>query len=136
MHDLLTHDNFLLYCAQHYDNPQCVNTSEFIEDVNRIKYIKKLITRYCLTGELKDHLILNHITVLYNVFGAVHTPRILYLKMCDDFKYIKPFLVLLSICPDKLYNINNQKMIDLDQIEMDPEIVRVLRKISTANEEN
>jgi len=129
MHDQLTNETFLLYCAKHYNNPQCAETSEFFEDLNRIKYIKKLITRYRLTNELKERLILNHIIILNNVFGPHVTPRILYFKLASDFKYVKPFLVLLMICPDKLYNINNQQVIEMDLIEMDQGIVDALRNI-------
>ena len=66
--DKLTDHNFLLFCAQHYDNSRYISTEEFVEDLNRIKYIKKLITRYVENGDLKERLILNHIIVLYNVF--------------------------------------------------------------------
>ena len=66
MNENLTEKNFLLFCASHYDNPQYYNTEDFMEDLNRIKYIKKLITRYVEKGELKERLILNHIIVLNN----------------------------------------------------------------------
>ena len=80
MHDKLTDDNFLIYCAKHYDNPQCHSTEEFIEDLKRIKYIKKLITKYIESDELRERLIMNHLIVLNNVFGAEHLSKILYLK--------------------------------------------------------
>ena len=70
MNDLLNDDNFLLYCASKYDNIKYASTEEFFEDLNRIKYIKKLVTRYTEYGELKERLILNHIIVLNNCFGA------------------------------------------------------------------
>ena len=66
MVDKLTNDNFLLYTASHYINAQYSSTEDFIEDLNRIKYIKKLITRYIEGGELKERLILNHIIILNN----------------------------------------------------------------------
>lgn len=43
--EYLTKKNFLLYCAQQYDNPHCTGIDEFHEDLKRIKYIKKLFTR-------------------------------------------------------------------------------------------
>ena len=129
MHDKLTDENFLIYCAKYYDNPQCHSTEEFIEDLKRIKYIKKLITKYEDSGELKDRLIMNHLIVLYNVFGAVHLPRILYLKMNKKFKYIKPFLLCLNILPNKIYNVGSELIIDLDIIPMDDLIVFKLRTI-------
>ena len=126
----LTDENFLIYCAKHYDNPQCHSTEEFLEDIKRIKYIKKLITRYVESGDLKERLILNHIIILYNVFGAEHLSRILYLKMKQQFKYIKPFLVLLNIMPERLLNIKEEKIIDTDMIPMEESIIKKLRLLS------
>jgi len=126
----LTDENFLIYCAKHYDNPQCHSTEEFMEDLKRIKYIKKLITRYVENGDLKERLILNHIIVLSNVFGAEHLSRILYLKMKSQFKYIKPFLVLLNIMPERLLNIKEERIIDTTMIPMDETIIKQLRVLS------
>jgi hypothetical protein len=126
----LTNENFLIYCAKNYDNPQCHSTEEFLEDLKRIKYIKKLITRYVESGDLKERLILNHIIILYNVFGAEHLPRILYLKMRKQFHYLKPFLVMMNIMPNKIVNVNDEKLIDLDLIGLDPTIVEALRVIN------
>ena len=125
----LTHKNYFLYCAKHYDNPQCVDIEEFKEDLNRIKYIKKLITRYEQKNELREQLILNHILTLYNVFGPQHLPRILYLKMKVQIKYITPFLILLNCMPDNLYNIDDEKIIHTDTWPIDSNIVNKLRKI-------
>jgi hypothetical protein len=68
-----------------------------LEDIKRIKYIKKLVKRYVENGDLKERLILNHLTILYNVFGAEHLCRILYLKMKIQYSFIKPFLIMLNI---------------------------------------
>jgi hypothetical protein len=123
-------ENFLLYAARYYDSSQCHDTDEFYEDLNRFKYIKKLITRYVETGELKERLILNHLIVLNNVFGPEHVSRMIYIKMHDQMKYIKPFLVLLNIMPDKISGITkNKRTIMTDEIPMDVNIVNVLRKI-------
>ena len=82
--------------------------------------------------DLKERLILNHLIVLYNVFGAEHLPRILYLKMKSQFEYLKPFLLLLDVLPDRLYNIRDEKIIDIDMIPMDQKIVAELRNIKNA----
>jgi len=129
MSEKLTDENFLIYAAKHYDNPQCHSTDEFIEDLKRIKYIKKLLTRYAENGELKDRLILNHLIVLNNLFGPEQLCRILYLKMKNQFSYVKPFLVLLNVLPEKLYNIKNETFIDTNMILMDEQIIKVLRKL-------
>lgn len=129
--DKLDHTNFILYCAKHYDNPHCEGTNEFYQDLQRIKYIKKLLTRYQQTGDLKERLIINHLIVLNNLFGATALPRILFLKIDEDhYKYLKPFLVLLNINPPIVYNIGKQgKNIITDMIPLDPEIIEALRKI-------
>lgn len=129
MNDLLNDKNFLIYCASHYDNARYVSTEDFLEDLNRIKYIKKLITRYVEYGELKERLILNHIIILNNCFGAEVCCKILYFKLKPQMKYIKPFLVLLNILPERLLNVGNEKIVDTDLIEMDEEIIAKLRKV-------
>ena len=66
--DELNESNYLLFAIKFYDNPQSVTREDFEDDLKRIKYIKRLLKRYKKDGELKTHLILNHLTVLFNVF--------------------------------------------------------------------
>jgi hypothetical protein len=126
--DLLTDDNFLLFCAKYYDNPH-YDTEEFFDDVKRIKYVKKLITRYVEKGDLKERLILNHIIILNNCFGPEILCKILYLKLKDYMKYVKPFLIFLNLLTPKLYNIEKERLIYTDMIPMDTEIIARLRKV-------
>ena len=74
----LDDSNFLLYAASNYDNPQCYDTDEFYDDLKRFKYLKRLFNRYKETGELKERLILNHLIVIYNVFGPMPATRLLF----------------------------------------------------------
>lgn len=130
MLEKLDETNFLLYCAKYYDNPECFDTEEFYEDLNRIKYIKRLFNKYIESGELKDRLILNHILVLCNVFGPIHAPRILFFKLKNFHSYLKPFLEYIGYMPKK---INNICVIPIDietkSIVPDPGIVEALKKI-------
>lgn len=127
--DTLTENNFLLFCAKNYDNSRYISTEEFAEDLNRIKYIKKLVTRYIENGDLKERLILNHIIVLNNCFGPQALCKILYLKLKPQMRYIKPFLILLNVLPDKIYNVGEESVIETDLIEMDNLIVDKLRNL-------
>ena len=129
MNEKLTDKNFLLYCAAHYDNAKYVSTEDFYEDLNRLKYIKKLITRYVEYGDLKERLILNHIIILNNCFGPEALCKILYLKMKPQMKYLKRFLILLNIMPEKIFHVNDEDIIDTNLIEMDPVIVAKLREV-------
>jgi hypothetical protein len=131
MHDeKLDETNFLLYAAKYYDNPHCYDTLEFYDDLNRFKYIKRLFNRYEETGELKERLIINHLTVLYNIFGAEAATRLLFLKLRGHYHFLKPFLVLMGYMPDVVRNVGIEgKNIINSDITMDEKIVEILRSI-------
>jgi hypothetical protein len=129
MQSLLKDDNFLLIAAALYDNPQCTTDEEFYDDLARMKYLKKLLTRFEETGELKERLILNHLVVLNNVFGPTHLPRMLYLKMEKQFGMVKPFLEYLSIMPKYIDNVRTERRVCSDAIQSDGRIADVLKAI-------
>lgn len=129
LHDNLNKRNFLIYAARNYDNPTCHSTDEFMEDLRRIKYLKKLITRYISTGELKERLILNHVIILSNVFKPEPLCRLLWLRLGTQFKYLKPFLIKIGVLTDFILNVDEDKKIETDNIPMDWTIVETLRKI-------
>ena len=81
LYEPLSDDNFLLYAIKSYDNPSCISIEEFYDDLNRIKYIKRLFNKYDLKKSLKDRLLLNHILILNNVFGVEACSRILFFKI-------------------------------------------------------
>jgi hypothetical protein len=118
--DELTSKNFKLFAAQHYNNPECTDVEEFKQDMSRFKYLKRLLTRYEEHGELQERLILNHIIVLYNVFGIQACNRMIWYKIEQrQYPYIKPFLVYLHYLPE------DEKV----EVVMDPNIVEVLREL-------
>jgi hypothetical protein len=126
----LDETNFLLYAAKNYDNPSCFDTLEFYEDLMRFKYLKRLFSRYEETGELKERLILNHIIIIYNLFGSDAATRMLFFKLKEYYSILKPFLIFINQCPDKVYNIGiDGKTINTNDIEMDLVIINQLRKI-------
>jgi hypothetical protein len=122
--------NFVLYAAKYYDNPQCSDTAEFYDDLNRFKYLKRLFNRYEADGDLKERLILNHIIVLYNVFGQPAATRMLFFKLEGQWHLLKPFLIMLGYMPDQVIGIgtDNKTIIGSD-IPMNMYIVNVLRNI-------
>ncbi len=79
----ITKDTWLLYAQQNYDNPTFTKEQEFLDDLKRFKYLKRLFRRYTLTGEIKVRLIVNHIVVLQNVFG-VEAACVLLLYKIDE----------------------------------------------------
>ena len=128
MFDDLTEDNFLLYAIKAFDSPSCV-MSEFEEELNRIQYIKRLFTKYYNGSELKDRLIINHLMVLYNVFGVEAATRILFYKLEEkDYSVLKTFLVFLNFMPGIVRGIRGKDIIASD-ISLDVGTIRCLRKI-------
>ena len=98
--DELNESNYLLFAIKFYDNPQAVTKDDFEDDLKRIKYIKRLLKRYKNNGELKVHLILNHLTVLFNVFNEAAIPLLFYNLEDDLWPCIKSFLIFLDRVPD------------------------------------
>jgi hypothetical protein len=128
--DKLDESNALLYAAKCYDNPQCFDTLEFYEDLNRLKYVKRLLNKYEESGDLKERLILNHVTVLNNVFGTVGATRLLLLKCKNQYPLIVPFLLFLNMMPDTVTGIGLENTtVRLSDIHMDQQIVKALRNL-------
>ena len=92
----LNESNYMLFAIKFYDNPQVVTKEDFEDDLKRIKYIKRLLKRYKNTGELRVHLILNHLTVLFNVFDEAAVPLLFYNLEEDLWSYLKSFLIFLN----------------------------------------
>ena len=128
MFDDLNEDNFLLYAVKAYTSPHCI-MSEFEGDLKRTKYLKRLFRRYKLSKALKERLILNHIILLYNVFGAEPATRILLYRVDEsDFDVLKTFLIYLNYMPEKVKGINGKDIISSD-ILLDMHVADILRNL-------
>jgi len=124
----LTDENISLYAAKCYDKPNCID-SEFDEDYKRIRYIKRLLHRYRISGVLKERLILNHIIVAQNVFGIEASTRIMFCKIDPrDYGALKTFLSYTSAMPNTVYGINGRDII-AKEISLDEKIAEILEKI-------
>lgn len=125
MQENLNESNFLVYAMHHYDNPQCHSLTEFEEDLKKFLYLKKLLSRYRKDGELRERLILNHIIVLYNVFGDSATNMLFYKVDRDCWDSLVTFLVYLERMPEEI----SVYSIKLSNIKLDEKIISALRKI-------
>tara|TARA_R110002096_G_scaffold413835_1_gene614766 strand:- start:332 stop:700 length:369 start_codon:yes stop_codon:yes gene_type:complete len=118
--DTLTSRNFELFASQHYNNPECCDIEEFREDLTRFKYLKRLLRRYEQYGDLQERLILNHIIVLYNVFGIDAANRMMWFKVePEHYSAIKTFLIFLN------YLHEDAKV----EIPLDQNVLNKLRKL-------
>lgn len=106
----LTPDNWYMFAIKNYDNPLSVTYDDFEEDLQKFKYIKRLLRRYATAGDLKHHLILNHIITLYNVFGDAATLLLFYKIESRYWPILKAFMVFLNRLPENVdtQDIDNQ----------------------------
>lgn len=97
MFNELNDENFELYAAKYYSNPACLGVEDFKEDLQRFKYINRLLRKYEKTGIISERLILNHIITIYNVFEKPAATTMLFYR--TETKYwpaIKTFLIYLN----------------------------------------
>lgn len=126
--DDLNNDNVTIYAVKAYDRPNCI-MSEFKDDMKRFNYLKRLFKRYRKFDELRERLVLNHLVVLYNVFGPEAATRLLFYKMSkDDYSSLKTYLVFLSVMPDRVRGIKGQDILS-SEIPIDFKVAGVLREI-------
>lgn len=117
--------SFLSLAMHFYDNLQCVNLTEFEEDLKRFGYLKKLFHRYQDSGELKERLILNHLIILYNLFGVI-TTDFLFLKIDKQhWNVLATFLVYLNRMPESIPDMG----VHVDQLQLDDVVFQTLRKL-------
>ena len=110
--DLLNEKNYLMFAIQHYDNPQSVTVDDFMEDMKKFKYLKRLLKRYLKTGTLRTNLIINHIIVLFNVFGEATIPLLMYKLEREYWSLLKTFLIYLDRYPE--FNQGSLKDVDVN----------------------
>ena len=96
MLEKLDDTNFMLYAAKYYENPECFETLEFYDDLKRFKYLKRLMNKYKEVGNFKERLILNHIIVIINIFGAEAAVRMLFFKLYDHKETVATILDFLN----------------------------------------
>ena len=127
--DDLNEDNYIMFATKYYDNPQCTTVEEFNDDLNKIKYVKRLFNRFLETGELRTNLILNHLIVIYNVFENGAATRMLFFRVEKKFySLLKPFLIFLNRLPETVNGIDG-KDIHTSHIPLNETTIKELRKI-------
>jgi len=117
--DELNESNYILFAIKHYENPHCVTREDFDEDVKRFKYLKRLLKRYVRGGSLRTHLIMNHLIILYNVFGEAATPLLFFKLEREYWSILKTILLFLNKYPLDM----------MPQLEVDEDVQEELEKL-------
>ena len=118
----LNESNYLLFAIKFYDNPQSVTREDFESDLKRIRYVKRLLKRYQNNGELKVHLILNHLIILFNVFNEATVPLLFYNLDEDLWPAIKSFLIFLN-------RVSEYPKTKVNEIEADEYCLQQLKEL-------
>ena len=131
MFEILSYDNIMLYCVKQYENPHCTGIDDFNDDLNHIKYLKRLFNRYTKTNDLKTNLIFNHLILLYNVFENEAVTRVLFHRINEEhWSILKPFLIALSHLPETILGVSEKhKIINTDNIPLDQNVIKEVRVV-------
>jgi len=85
-----------------------------------------LFVRYRQESELKERLVLNHLIIIYNVFGEQAT-NMLFMKLKEFHEYLKPFVEYLHFMPSVI--MYDDIKIHKDSIVSDKGILQILKEI-------
>lgn len=114
-------NNFLLIAMNNYQNPSCCTLEEFEEDLRKITYIKKQLAK----KDKNTRLILNHIIVLFNVFGNAALYMLFHKVDKEQWGSLSTFLLYISRMPDEIPEFN----VKLSSLTLDESVIRELRKL-------
>jgi len=126
----LNDDNFLIFAIKNYRNSSCTGMAELEDDLKRFKYLKRLFNRYEKTGDPNDRLIINHLTLLYNVFGN-GTTEMLFFKLEEKYWVnLKTYLVFLNRLPlEEVYSRTLLPKKIITDIPLNNNLIKILREI-------
>jgi len=120
----LSDEGFIVFALEHYENPQCSSLEEFYEDLDRLKYLKRLLNRVDGDESQKNRLAINHMIVFTNVFGIVPANRILFFKMESKYHIsLKTYLYFLNLLATDIPEVS------IKDIEMDKDLLERLKKL-------
>lgn len=114
----LSEENFIFFAIKHYDNPSCKGMHEFEDDLKRFRYIKRLFKKYTAGKGLKERLIVNHLVIIYNLFGAAATKMLFFKVDKKHWPQLKTFLVFLNYMPEQE-----------TEIPLDSTVITALRRL-------
>ena len=121
----LTENNFLHYALNNYDNPSCATLEEFEDDLKKFLYLNKLLQRYKKNEDLRERLILNHIIVIYNLWGNAATEMLFHKVEEEHWSSLIVFLTYLGRLPEFIPGTS----VRATSLTHDEKIVEILREI-------
>ena len=113
----ITELTFTKLAISAYNTYKCEGISDITGDIDRFKYISKAFTKYKKDGELKERIILNHMIILYNVFGESAGRFLFYKIKKEHYSVLITFMAYLHRLGD-FVEIDN-KMVSIMKMKYD-----------------
>lgn len=95
---VIDENNYLVVAMNHYQNPACITVTEFEEDLKKVTYIKKLISK----PEKNARLLLNHLVTFFNVFGDVAVYLLFFKVDREHWGTLATFLIFINRMPESI----------------------------------
>lgn len=122
---MLSVDNFVNYAMRHYDNPSCRTIDDFNEDIMKFTLVRKLLSKV-ENNTVNIRLLLNHLTVLFNVFEREACVSMLFFKTDKaHWHYLVTILDYLNYLPEYVFDVG----INTTLINKDDNMLTYLREI-------
>ena len=116
----------MIYAIKNYQNPESLGMKDLEDDLKKFKYVKRLLNRSKKTGEVSERLVLNHLVVIYNVFGSAATDMLFYKIEPEYWPDLKTYLVYLHRMP--LETVVSPGIKETD-IPLNTQLIEILRKL-------
>ena len=117
--DELNSDNFLFFAIKNYENPKASTKEDFEEDLKRFKYVKRWLKKYHETGDINNHLLLNHIIIIFNCWNHAAVPMLFHKIEQKYWSYLVSYLEYLGRIPHYPHSM-------IEDIQPDLNITRIL----------
>lgn len=112
---------------KYYDNPSCTGMVEFEKDLKKINNFQKMLSKRRKGRHFNIRLALNHIIILYNMFGEL-APHILFYKIKEEYwDVLKTFLIFIDRLPNAIKI--NDTFIHTSNIPIDFDLLNELEGI-------
>lgn len=108
------------WAIKHYRGV-AIEEDEILKDLQRLRYIYRLLNQYSTSGVIKIRLVLNHIQLLYNVFDTDIATNLLLTKFAKHpkiYSYLVTFLCCMNRLPHKYHTSVDEKLKQLIQAEL------------------
>ena len=116
----INEENFVMFAVKNYSNPVCSGIEEFYEDLRKIRYIKRQITKYYIDDEINERLFLNNMITFFNVFEPEAAKVLLFHKLEREYwGIVKTVTVFLGFMRDE----------EMPEIEQDLELKEKIEQL-------